>query len=185
MNTGVGCHFLFQGIKPGSPTLHEDSLPSESPQVFPFLESWSSFLLYHMLWNQPPFNDNTHRAFDIRFSYLSWWPRPQRSSPWERFSFAKANTNCAPQVIAHENQGSQWIIFSKYRHIVLKSLSSPTFFLKNYLSKCIDHSVEPDLSKHLVSVFAKLARRIHWGAWFKDTNSSLPPSLIQGRGLLM
>ena len=36
-NTGVGCHFLLQGIfptggiEPGSPTLQADSLPSESP----------------------------------------------------------------------------------------------------------------------------------------------------------
>ena len=36
-NTGVGCHFLLQGnlpdpgIKPRSPALQEDSLPSEPP----------------------------------------------------------------------------------------------------------------------------------------------------------
>ena len=37
INTGVGCHFLLQGnlpdpgIKPGSPTLQADALPSEPP----------------------------------------------------------------------------------------------------------------------------------------------------------
>ena len=35
-NTGVGCHFLLQGIvstriEPGSPTLQADALPSETP----------------------------------------------------------------------------------------------------------------------------------------------------------
>ena len=56
------------------------------------------------------------------------------------------------------------MIFSKYKAYHFNSLSYLTFFLKNYLSKCIDHSIEPDLSKQLVSVFSKLARRIHWGS---------------------
>ena len=30
-NTGVGCHFLLQGIKPRFPALQADSLPSEPP----------------------------------------------------------------------------------------------------------------------------------------------------------
>ena len=30
-NTGVGYHFLLPGIKPGSPALPADSLPSEPP----------------------------------------------------------------------------------------------------------------------------------------------------------
>ena len=30
-NTGVGCHSLLQGIKPGSPALQADSLLSEPP----------------------------------------------------------------------------------------------------------------------------------------------------------
>ena len=39
-NTGVGCHFLLQrnlpnpGIKPGSPALQADTLPSELPEKF-------------------------------------------------------------------------------------------------------------------------------------------------------
>ena len=41
-STGVGCHFLLQGtlpnpgIKPGSPTLQADSLPSEPPVKLTF-----------------------------------------------------------------------------------------------------------------------------------------------------
>ena len=30
-STGVGCHFLLQGIKPGSSSLQADALPSEPP----------------------------------------------------------------------------------------------------------------------------------------------------------
>ena len=53
-NTGVGCHFLFQGnlpnpgIKPRSPTFQADSLPSE-PLGKPEISSSLLNLLKHVL----------------------------------------------------------------------------------------------------------------------------------------
>ena len=43
-NTGEGCHSLFQGIKPRSPALQADSLPSEPPE-----KSFLCYTLYFIL----------------------------------------------------------------------------------------------------------------------------------------
>ena len=57
-NTGVGCHFLLQGIfstqgsKLGIPTLQADSLPSEPPS-YPTITTIPASLVAQMVKNQP------------------------------------------------------------------------------------------------------------------------------------
>ena len=47
---GVGCHFLLQGIKPGSPTLRADALPTEPAGNH--LETVSKYRLIQCIWGK-------------------------------------------------------------------------------------------------------------------------------------